>query len=425
MSLPATLDQHKDDDSSNDESEYNSLEASSEKYTSSSTAAEEVSSSAMSESGTLEVKTISETKELNKKTKEMQESMETAALELLPCNRRECLEEQSGNQESGSKEVTDAMKKGAGHRAIEGDTVTLEKPKQCEDNNKSKQDDEKGMAESDNVTTSLIISNNRTKDKESLESKDKVGGGQSKACSTVPETTEEAITTTMEDSTNKDKVSGVRSKDETTVPDTPGNAMTTTMEDSTNKDKVSGERSKDLTTVPETTEKAIITSVEDSANKDKGKNRVTIEGCMTPKESKPRATDGKDVSKGSSNSEQQNMNTAKPSPNLSGGNDTSNKMAVAAQEAGNQKESEVPVTSANDPSVNDANNTSSKNQKKAAGQNSVITLVFKSDVNEPKTGPPNKKDNHDKINENIKKDPENSNQKEGKTRQAKIKQRRN
>ncbi|XP_066445285.1 E3 ubiquitin-protein ligase RNF213-like [Eleutherodactylus coqui] len=381
VSLPATLDEHREVDSPS-EDECKSLEEPAD--TSSSAAARHVSHGALSEivcgnSDTIDVK------ESKLMTKEIQVSMEMEP-GLVLCNKREGSEDQNGNQEFISKELIDKMAKDAEYQVVMGDTVTGQELKQEECPNQNKQDEKQDVAEK--VTKSPHVIANSTTGKEDSDRKDKGNEG-----------------------------SGERSRDRAAGPDASGNAVTTSVERSENKDKVSEEQSKNLKTSPNTLGNDMNTSTKDSENKDKTIKEVKGGSNILSNESKSRLIDGKKLSEVNSNSDQQNMNATKPDPNLGGANKISNETSVVAQEADklSQREKELPGAGDKaDTTGSNPGNASRKNKKNAAGQNIRNESDNKTDANEPKANTPNKE--HDKKNEEMKNNPETSKMKSGKNK---------
>ncbi|XP_040294442.1 E3 ubiquitin-protein ligase RNF213-like [Bufo bufo] len=248
MSLPATLNESRDTDSHNDEDECKSLEVSTENNTSLSTSAKVISGN----TATLAVKTVSEIKDSNLITKEIQGSMETKEHELLLCNKMEYSEDKDGNEEPNNKEPIHNVTKSTGNQVISDDRTIIEKLKENESGNKKKTNHKQTTTEAENVTTSNSVAPNDG-------------------------------TTSNESSSNKDKVT----------------------------DQVSGQTSKHLNTGPDKKGDDVSTSL-DSESKDKVINQNDGERYTIANESKSRLTDGKEISKDNSNSDHQGMDANNP-----------------------------------------------------------------------------------------------------------------
>ncbi|XP_075712304.1 E3 ubiquitin-protein ligase RNF213 isoform X2 [Rhinoderma darwinii] len=358
MSLPTTLDGHRDVESSSNEGECKSLEVTAENTTPSSTEKDVSHNNATSELAcgnavTLDVKTISEIKDSNQKSKEVQGSIKTSEQELVVCNKREYSEEKDGSQESRSKELMDNMTQGADNQMTSGNTVTFQKLKQTECDYKQKHDDKEDIAESENVTS-----------KEDYENMDKV----------------------------TDQVSEEESKKRTTGPDKIGNDMITNIEDSENKDKVIDQ----------------VNEERDISNE--SKPRLTDEKDMSKGNANSHQHD-MDATNQSPNLGGGNNNSNKMS--------VSAQETDKHNDIESQKEKETPGTSANKNNKDGTNvittkDASRKNTNNTAGQNN------KRDENKTKTNPP-KKDIDDQRNEDNKKDPESSKIKDGKNKKGENK----
>ncbi|XP_069619694.1 E3 ubiquitin-protein ligase RNF213 isoform X2 [Ranitomeya imitator] len=367
-SLPATLDEPKDIDSTSDEGECKSLEVCAE-----------------NNSVTSAVQKVSEIKKSKQTTKEIHESMETTEQEHEGANS----EKQEGNEESSKKVLTDKVTKSTENQVISSNSVTLGKLKESKSHDGSQPDEKQSTVESENVTTSpAMMANDRTTSNKDCENGDKV----------------------------IDQVTLEKSEDLTAGPDVKGNKISST-EGSDKKgkltDQVSLEKSQALTTGPGKKGKRTA-STEGSENKD---NVGSMESVV-PNEPKSSLTDGKenDISPGKNNSDQQNIDATN---NLMGENNNSAKMSVAAQEADQQKE-KTAVGTSDGTNENNPKNDSRKNRKEQAGKDPKNDSDNKRDLREPNANPPNKKDNDEK-NENTKNKSKNTNKQDEKNKKGENK----